>query len=81
MRYLVFILVIAGCATQYVPVSAPLDCPEPLILEKASPELKSQINEMKRTNKPLYEFFYYRSKAQKAQRKMLQEICRSTHEE
>jgi len=77
---IVFSLAVAGCATQYVPVSAPLDCPAPLILEKAPPDIKAQINEMKATNKPLYEFFYHRSKAQKAQRAMLMEICLSTHE-
>lgn len=78
--YIIFILVVAGCATQYVPIAAPLDCPEPLILEKATPEIKAQINEMKQNNKPLYEFFYFRSKENKAQRAMLMKICLSTHE-
>ncbi len=78
--FVVFTLAVAGCAIQYVPVAAPLDCPDPLILESATPDIKAQINEMKATNKPLYEFFYHRSKAQKAQRAMLMEICLSTHE-
>lgn len=77
----VLVVVIAGCATQYVPVSSPLDCPDPLVLEPASPEIKAQINDMKANNKPLYEFFYYRSKLQKDQRATLQAVCRSTHEE
>ena len=83
MRILVFVFVLmaAGCATQYVPVSTPLDCPDPLVLEKANPDLKAQINDMKKNNKPLYEFFYYRSKAQKDQRATLQAVCRSTHED
>lgn len=78
---ILFILAVGGCATQYVPVSAPLDCPDPLILEKASPEIKAQINDMKKNNKPLYEFFYFRSIAQIDQRATLQAVCRSTHED
>ena len=75
-----FILVIAGCATQYVPVSAPLDCPDPLTLEKADLVIKGKINVMKAHDPELYQFFFDRAELQRKRRETLQSICRSTHE-
>ena len=75
-----FILVVVGCATQYVPVAAPLDCPDPLVLEKADQIIKAKINVMKAHDPELYTFFFDRSELQRKRRATLQAICRSTHE-
>jgi len=53
-----FILLVGGCATQYVPVAAPLDCPDPLVLDKADQFIKAKINLMKAHDPELYKFFF-----------------------
>lgn len=75
-----FILAVSGCATQYVPVAASLDCPDPLILEKADFQVKAKINVMKAHDPELYQFFFDRAELQRKRRETLQSICRSTHE-
>ncbi len=71
------VMFITGCATNPIVVSAPLECPVPLVLPKVSEELKPKIVSM---DEDLYTYFVTRDRLQSARRETLQAICRSTHE-